>query len=193
MAHSTLRTSIGNPHAFLPFPCPGPRGFPGTVRGRAFAQAPEQPQTVSEILQFQHALRDKIDKPNGEYSRFDEGQIARMKTAQDNVFRMLSGVNSLDDLSENQKIEVSNSLDEVKAILLANEGNRLICYRERKTGTNLLTKRCETYADREAHARDSERCDARHEPHLPDHQRRLINAASLLMYRSAGVRQRLRT
>jgi hypothetical protein len=125
--------------------------------GAAFAQAPEQPQTVSEILQFQHALRDKIDKPNGEYSRFDEGQIARMKTAQDNVFRMLSDVKSLDELSENQKIEVSNSLDEVKAILLANEGNRLICYRERKTGTNLLTKRCETYADREAHARDSER------------------------------------
>jgi hypothetical protein len=125
--------------------------------GAAFAQAPEQPQTVSEILQFQHALRGKLDQPNGEYSRFDEGQIARMKHAQDNVFRMLSDVKSLDDLSENQKIEVSNSLDEVKAILLANEGNRLICYRERKTGTNLLTKRCETYADREAHARDSER------------------------------------
>ena len=125
--------------------------------GATFAQAPEQPQTVSEILQFQHALRDKIDKPNGEYSRFDEGQLARMKKAQDNVFRMLSGVNSLDDLDENEKIEVSNSLDQVKAILLANEGNRMICYRERKTGTNLLTKRCETYADREAHARDSER------------------------------------
>ena len=125
--------------------------------GATFAQAPEQPQTVSEILQFQHALRGKLDQPNGEYSRFDEGQIARMKHAQDNVFRMLSDVKSLDDLSENQKIEVSNSLDEVKAILLANEGNRLICYRERKTGTNLLTKRCETYADREAHARESER------------------------------------
>lgn len=125
--------------------------------GAAFAQAPEQPQTVSEILQFQHALRGKLDQPSGEYSRFDEGQIARMKRAQDNVFRMLSGVNSLNDLSENEKIEVSNSLDQVKAILLANEGNRLICYRERKTGTNLLTKRCETYAEREAHARESER------------------------------------
>jgi len=69
--------------------------------GAAFAQAPEQPQSVSEILQFQHALREKIDKPNGEYSRFDEGQLSRMKHAQDNVFRMLAGVNSLDDLSEN--------------------------------------------------------------------------------------------
>ena len=124
--------------------------------GAACAQAPEQPQTVSEILQFQHALRAKIDKANGEYSRFDEGQISRMKQAQDNVFRMLAGVNSLDDLNETQKIEVSNSLDQIKAILLANEGNRLICYREKKTGTNLLTKRCETYADREARARDSQ-------------------------------------
>jgi len=124
--------------------------------GAACAQAPEQPQTVSEILQFQHALRAKIDKANGEYSRFDEGQISRMKQAQDNVFRMLAGVNSLDDLNETQKIEVSNSLDQIKAILLANEGNRLICYREKKTGTNLLTKRCETYADREARARETQ-------------------------------------
>jgi hypothetical protein len=121
------------------------------------AEPVEQPQTVAEILQFQHALRDKLDRPSGEYSRFDEGQITRMKRAQDNVFHLLSGVNSLDELDENKKIEVSNSLDQVKAILLANEGNRLICYRERKTGTNLLTKRCETYAEREAHARDSER------------------------------------
>jgi len=124
--------------------------------GATFAQAPEQPQTVSEILQFQHALRAKIDTANGEYSRFDEGQISRMKQAQDNVFRMLAGVNSLDDLNETQKIEVSNSLDQIKAILLANEGNRLICYREKKTGTNLLTKRCETYADREARARETQ-------------------------------------
>ena len=124
--------------------------------GATFAQAPEQPQTVSEILQFQHALRAKIDKANGEYSRFDEGQISRMRQAQDNVFHMLAGVDSLDELNETQKIQVSNSLDQIKAILLANEGNRLICYREKKTGTNLLTKRCETYADREARARDSQ-------------------------------------
>jgi hypothetical protein len=124
--------------------------------GAAFAQESAQPQSVSEILQFQHALRNKLDAPSGEYSRFDEGQVARMKHAQDNVFRILSDVDSLDELSENQKIEVSNSLDQVKAILLANEGNRLICYREKKTGTNLLTKRCETYADREARAREAQ-------------------------------------
>ena len=125
--------------------------------GAACAQSADQPQTAAEILQFQHALRAKLDNPSGEYSRFDEGQLTRMRRAQDNVFRLLSDAKSLDDLSENQKIEVSNSLDEVKSILLANEGNRLICYRERKTGTNLLTKRCETYADRQARARDSER------------------------------------
>lgn len=125
--------------------------------GAAFA-APQadQPQSVAEILQIQHDLRDKLNKPSGEYSRFDEATISRMKHAQDNVFRMFSGITTLDQLSENQKVEVSNSLDEIKSILLANEGNRLICYRERKTGTNLLTKRCETYADRQAHARESE-------------------------------------
>lgn len=125
--------------------------------GAAFADQAAQPQSVTQILRDQRELRAKLDNPSGEYSRFDEGAISRMKRAQDKVFRMFNGVTSLDQLTEDQKIDVSNSLDEVKAILLSNEGNRLICYRERKTGTNLLTKRCETYAEREAHARDSER------------------------------------
>ncbi len=119
------------------------------------ASQADQPQSVAEILRIQHDLRDNLDKPSGEYARFDQASISRMKRAQDNVFRMFTGITSIDQLSENQKVEVSNSLDEIKSILAADEGNRLICYRERKTGTNLITKRCETYADRQARARDS--------------------------------------
>ena len=125
--------------------------------GTAFADEPTQPQTVSGILQFQHALRTKLDSPSGEYSRFDEDALSRMKRAQDNVFRVFSGVTSLDQLNAEQKVNVSNSLDEIKAILLANEANRLICHRERRTGTNLVERRCETVAQREANAHDSDR------------------------------------
>ena len=125
--------------------------------GTSLADEPAQPQTVAGILQFQHALRTKLDSPSGEYSRFDEDALARMKRAQDNVFRVFSGVTSLDQLSAEQKVNVSNSLDEIKAILLANEANRLICHRERKTGTNLVERRCETVAQREANAHDADR------------------------------------
>jgi len=118
--------------------------------------APVAPtQSVAEILAVQHGLRDRLERHNGEYARFDANAVARMERAQDNVFAMLRGVNSLDQLSPNQRTELSNSLDEIKSILLANEANRQICHRERKTGSNLIELRCETVAQREAHARDS--------------------------------------
>ena len=52
--------------------------------------------------------------------------------------------------------ELSNALSQIKATLASDEGSRLVCHRERKTGTNLVTKRCETVAEREARARASQ-------------------------------------
>ena len=124
--------------------------------GSTDPQVQDAPQTVSEILQFQKNLRSKLDNPTGEYSRFSEADLAKMKRAQDSVFSMLSGVESLDQLNLDQKTSLSNSLDLIKATLLSDQGNRLICYRERKTGTNLVTKRCETVAERNARAHDAD-------------------------------------
>ena len=124
--------------------------------GSADMPAQDAPQTVSEILQFQKNLRSKLDNPTGEYSPFSEADLAKMKRAQDSVFSMLSGVDSLDQLNMDQKTSLSNSLDVIKATLLSDEGNRLICYRERKTGTNLVSKRCETVAERNARAKESQ-------------------------------------
>ena len=115
----------------------------------------QQPQTVAEILHFQKDLRSKLDSPTGEYSRYSEADTAKMKRAQDSVFSMLSGVDSLDQLNLDQKTSLSNSLDVIKATLLSDEGNRLICHRERKLVTNIVSKRCETVADRNARAKEA--------------------------------------
>ena len=123
--------------------------------GIAAPQQAAAPQSVAEILQFQHALREKLEKPSGEYSRFDATSIRKMEQAQDKIFHMLAGVTSLDQLNMEQKIDVSNSLDEVKAVLLANESNRMICHRERKTGSNLVERRCETVASRDARTHEA--------------------------------------
>jgi hypothetical protein len=113
-------------------------------------------QSVAEILRLQHGLRERLEKPSGDYSRFDQAAIGKMERAQDKVFHMLDGVASLDELNMNQKTELSNALDEIKAVLLANEPNRLICHRERRTGTNLVERRCETVAQREERAREAD-------------------------------------
>jgi hypothetical protein len=125
--------------------------------GACFADGDQGATTVPEILQMQHALRTKLESPSGEYSRFDEASVRKMEAAQDQVFRMLSGVTSMDQLNEQQKVELSNALDQVKATLLAQEDKRVICHIERKTGTNLTSRRCETVAQREANATEARR------------------------------------
>jgi hypothetical protein len=112
--------------------------------------------TVPEILQMQHALRAKLESPKGEYSRFDNDAIRKMELAQDQIFQMLNGVTSLDQLSEVQKVDLSNALDQVKATLLSQEGNRMICHVEPKLGSHLTERRCETVAQRAQRARDSQ-------------------------------------
>lgn len=126
------------------------------VLSTASVFAADMPQSASGILQAQRELRTKLDNPTGEYSRFPTDAVARMKQAQDRIFRLLDGVTSVDQLDDAKKADLSSALDEVKAVLADNAGSRLVCRREARMGTNITEKRCETIADREARARQSQ-------------------------------------
>jgi len=115
------------------------------------------PETVASILATQHGLRERLERRSGEYAHFDDNAIRKMERAQDRVFEMLAGVTSLDQLNPEQKVNLSNALDEVKAVLLANENQRVICHMERKIGSNMIQRRCETVEQREANAREANR------------------------------------
>lgn len=120
------------------------------------AMATEVTQTPQEIVSFQRDLRSKLDMPTGDYKRFSQEQLETMKHAQDRVFSMLDGVTSLDQLNQNQRIELSNALDQIKSTLLAKEDNRLVCHLERKIGSNLMERRCETVASRRQRQQEAE-------------------------------------
>ncbi len=125
----------------------------------------QTPSTVPEILQVQHALRAKLDAPGG-VANFDKGAVQQIETAQDHVFNLLEGKTSLDQLNDQQKVELSNSLQMIQATVLAQEGSRVICHVERKTGTNLTTRRCESVADREYNAAESRKYMLDHPDHI---------------------------
>lgn len=135
------------------------------MAGACLASGDQPATTVPEILQVQHALRAKLDSPSGEYSRFDKESIRGMEAAQDRIFAILNGVTSIDQLNAQQKVDLSNALDQVKATLLAQEGNRVICHIERKTGTNLTERRCETVASRNRNVEESRTFMADHPHH----------------------------
>lgn len=123
----------------------------------AFAADDGVDDTVPEILHTQHALREKIDSPSGEYKSLSSDAIGKMRAAQDRVFAMLDGVSSLDELNADQKVKLSNDLDQIKYLLANNDGNRLICHREKKTGSNMIQRVCETAAQRDANYEETQK------------------------------------
>ena len=125
----------------------------------------QPPASVPEILQVQHALRAKLDAPGGVAS-FDKGAVQKIETAQDHVFHLLDGVTSLDQLNDQQKVELSNSLQLIQATVLAQEGSRVICHVETKTGTHLTTRRCESVADRDRNAAEARKYMLDHPDHI---------------------------
>lgn len=138
----------------------------GLASGPSVAGGEQTVMTVPEILQVQHALRTHLDAPGGPYARFDKGAVQQIETAQDRVFQLLDGVSSLEQLNDQQKVELSNSLQVIKATLFAQEGSRVICHVESKTGSHLTTRRCETVADRERNAAEARKYMLDHPDHI---------------------------
>lgn len=126
------------------------------VTASASAFATDGPETANGIVQSQRELRSKLDAPSGEYSRFEPADVLRLRQAQDRIFALLGGITSLDQLDDAKKAQLAADLEAVRSIVAANAGNRLVCHREARIGTNITEKRCETVATREARARQSQ-------------------------------------
>jgi hypothetical protein len=104
---------------------------------------------ASQIVQQQREIRDESESSTGAYARFDRRALERMHAAQDRIFVLLDGVASVDQLGTNEKVELFNAVEEVKAIIAENESDRQKCWRERKVGTTIPQTRCATVAELE--------------------------------------------
>ncbi|KAB8192511.1 hypothetical protein [Marilutibacter maris] len=110
---------------------------------------------VGQILKQQHEIRRESEVSTGEYARFGSRALGRMHSAQDRIFDLLDDVSTVDQLGPDQKVELFNALEEVKAVISENEDNRQECWRERKVGTTLRTTRCATIAEMRAVREDT--------------------------------------
>jgi hypothetical protein len=140
------------------------------LAGPCLASGDQATASVPDILQAQHALRVNLDTPDGPYARFDKDSVHRIEAAQDQVFHLLDGVASLDQLNDQQKVALANALESIRATLTAQEDSRVICHVERKTGTHLTSRRCESVADRERNAAEARKFTGDHPDHIQQPQ-----------------------
>lgn len=108
----------------------------------------------SQRISIQKALDD--GETYGEISSTERREVL---AALARIQKALGPTGDAGRLSERQKLQVFNDQELINNILTrADKDNRLVCRREKKTGTHMASNQCLTVAERERaaeHARDT--------------------------------------
>ena len=121
------------------------------------AAQPEASQTrVGMILEQQQGIRDQMDRSNGTYARLDRAAKERIREQQDELFVLLDGVVSIDELAPPKQVAVFNALEVIKRVITDNRESHQQCWRERRTGSSLPMTRCATVGERERLMNDAQ-------------------------------------
>lgn len=89
---------------------------------------------------------------DGEYGSLRRGSGERLADARDRIAAVLQGQETVDGLPLTDRIVIQNAEDEITSILRNKERGRMVCKRDKKTGTRFATTECLSVGEREARA-----------------------------------------
>lgn len=108
--------------------------------------ADEYTAQVSDIVQQQTRLRAEVEAGKGPFEELPVAKRKELLTKQENILRSLEGMESIDDLGAEQRVEVEADLAWIEALVAAANDERMICHREKTIGSNRTTRVCRTAA-----------------------------------------------
>ena len=112
--------------------------------------AQEPPDRLGVILDQQVQLQQRIEA--GDTEGMTPRQVNVIRKAQKDVFAATEGKTTIDNLSVEEKIRLENALERINAVIkggrIASEEQQ-VCWRERKSGSNVKVTRCATQAERD--------------------------------------------
>lgn len=128
----------------------------GAFAGTAFASEPWKVAVTSEAFEGQAAAVRAEMAPNGRYDNLTATDRAAVETDLERIGALLRSKESGKALADRDLLELANAQERVKAILARNDGDRLICTMEPRTGTKFKDKVCQTARQREEIRRKSQ-------------------------------------
>ena len=127
--------------------------------GSAFADNQSSPPVVikdiAKFLDYQRDLRDDLDTRKFDHLRAASRQ--QLMKAQDEVFALLEGRRSVEELSHAEQIELYNAQHLIAGIITDAELDRPICKREKRVGSNRAETVCTTKRARDEHKNEVQR------------------------------------
>lgn len=101
-------------------------------------------QSVAEIVAQQQKIQAEAKKGDRGWDAIPMAERTELFSKQERLFALLENKEIIGDLNENDQVEVANTLEWINALANNAEGERKVCGRERKTGSNRMTTVCRT-------------------------------------------------
>jgi len=101
---------------------------------------------VGKIFNQQQQIRSGVQAGTGRYKDMPQSTRNQLLTKQDDLFSMLDGKRTTDELSEQQKIQAFNTLEWIEATVNQAEDEQMVCERRPILGSNRKERVCRTMA-----------------------------------------------
>ena len=129
--------------------------FSGSVAARTMDQ-PWNTAVTSEAFEAQVARVHAEMAPKGRYDSITATDRAAVDADFERIGALLRGKESGKPFTDRDQLELANAQERINALLTRNDGDRLVCGLEQRTGTKFKQKVCLTVREREAIRRGSQ-------------------------------------
>ena len=105
------------------------------------------PSTIEpqEFIVFLSDLEQRRER--GELRPLNRNEARRFEKLSADIREMLAGIEDIGDLRYDDRLEVFNKTEELRAIVSGNDDDQVVCKRERKVGTRFRITQCRTMAE----------------------------------------------
>ncbi|TXH78013.1 MAG: hypothetical protein E6Q88_00065 [Lysobacteraceae bacterium] len=115
----------------------------------AFADdAIEIHSTPAQIRATQDSLKRSIEKKEGDYADLSDKDRKAILDKQADIYRLIEGRTTIEELGPNGKIELANALESMNALLTKAEDSRMVCERVKVIGSNRPQNKCMSVGER---------------------------------------------
>lgn len=104
--------------------------------------------TPAQIRVAQDNLKRSIEKKEGNYADLSDKDRKAILDKQADIYRLIEGRTTIEELSPNGKIELANALESMNALLTKAEDSRMICERVKVIGSNRPQNKCLSVGER---------------------------------------------
>lgn len=104
---------------------------------------------VPKFLDYQRDLRDDLGSPK--FRHIGNASRRKLIEAQDELFALLKGKRSIEELTREQRVAVYNAQHLIAGIVTDAELDRPICKREKRVGSNMAQTVCTTKRRQDEH------------------------------------------